>query len=60
MTSPRPKNKQRINAIFNIVAGLFFFAAAFNLLTGQHEVNWMWLLVGIVFVVGGIWGLRNP
>jgi hypothetical protein len=44
----------------NIVAGLLFFAAAFNLLTGQKGVDWMWLLVGILFVAGGLWGLRNP
>jgi hypothetical protein len=58
--SQQPKNRQRTNAILNIVAGLLFFAAAFYLLTGQKGVDWMWLLVGILFVAGGQWGLRNP
>lgn len=54
MTPPGQKNRQRINAIFNIVAGILFFAAAFNVLAGLHRVDWIWLVVGILFVVGGL------
>lgn len=60
MASQQPGNKHKTNAIFNIVAGLLFFVAAFNLLTGPDGVNWMWLIVGVLFVAGGIWGLRTP
>ncbi|MCC7355877.1 MAG: hypothetical protein IT330_19225 [Anaerolineae bacterium] len=60
MAPQQPINKQKANAIINIVAGLLFFVAAFNLLTGQGGVDWMWLIVGVLFVAGGIWGLRSP
>ena len=59
MAHQQSNNKQRTKAIFNIIAGFLFFVAAFNLFTGQSGVNWMWLLVGVLFVVGGIWGLRK-
>lgn len=59
MASQQSSKKQKTNAIFNIIAGILFFVAAFNLLTGQGGVDWMWLIVGVLFVTGGIWGLRN-
>jgi len=57
MTAQQPNHKQRISAILNIIAGILFFAAAFHLLTGQSGMNWMSLIAGVFFVVGGLWGL---
>lgn len=59
MTQQQPDNKKKTNAIFNIVAGILFFIAAFNLLTGQGGFDWLSLAAGILFVVGGIWGLMR-
>lgn len=59
MTHKQPDNKKKINAVFNIVAGILFFIAAFNLLTGQSGFDWLSLVAGILFVVGGIWGLMR-
>jgi len=59
MASQQPGSKPKANAIFNIIAGILFFVAGFNILTGEVGVNWMWLIVGVLFIVGGIWGLRN-
>jgi hypothetical protein len=59
MSSDRARRPTNIHALFNIIAGLLFVAAAFHLLTGESGVDWMWLLVGILFLVGGAWGLRR-
>lgn len=59
MTRQQPDNKQKTNAVFNIVAGILFFIAAFNLLTGQGGFDWLSLVAGILFVAGGIWGLMR-
>ncbi len=59
MTSQRPNRKQKTNALFNIIAGILFLGTAFNVMTGEGGIHWGWLLVGIVFVAGGIWGLQN-
>ncbi len=60
MSTRDTDNKLRTSAILNIVAGLLFFVAAFNLLTGDPGVNWMYLVVGAIFVGGGIWGMVRP
>ncbi len=59
MTRQQPDNKQKTNAVFNIVAGILFFIAAFNLLAGQGGFDWLSLVAGILFVAGGIWGLMR-
>ncbi len=59
MASQETHNKLRTSAILNIVAGALFLVAAFNLLTGDAGINWMYVLVGVVFIGGGIWGLRQ-
>ncbi len=59
MASQDTHNKLRTSAILNIVAGALFFVAAFNILTGDPGINWMYMIVGAVFVGGGLWGLRQ-
>jgi hypothetical protein len=58
MTTQTDK-KSRYNAIFNIIAGILFFAAAFNLLGGRGGIDWFELLAGVVFILGGIYGLMR-
>lgn len=59
MTHKQPDNKKKTNAVFNIVAGILFFIAAFNLLTGQGGFDWLSLVAGILFMVAGVWGLMR-
>ena len=58
MSSDGAQRQANIHALFNIIAGLLFIVAAFRLLTGEGGVDWMWLVVGILFLAGGAWGLR--
>ena len=53
MSSNRARRPTNIHALFNIIAGFLFVVAAFQLLTGESGVDWMWLLVGILFLAGG-------
>ena len=53
MSSNRARRPTNIHALFNIIAGFLFVVAAFHLLTGESGVDWMWLLVGILFLAGG-------
>jgi hypothetical protein len=57
MKSPQPVRKTIISAILNLVAGFLFIIAAFHIITGESGVDWMWLIVGILFIAGGIWGI---
>jgi|WetSurMetagenome_2_1015567.scaffolds.fasta_scaffold630655_1 hypothetical protein len=57
MNNQEKQHKVRTSAILNLVAGLLFIVAAFNLLTGEAGINWMYVFVGVVFIVGGVWGL---
>ncbi len=59
MSTEEREHKLRTSAVLNIAAGVLFLVAAFNLLTGDRGIDWMYLLVGAVFVIGGIWGLRR-
>jgi hypothetical protein len=60
MTSQQPGNKIRINAVLNIIAGVLFLGAAFNVITGQAGINWMALIASVICLAGGIWGLMRP
>ena len=60
MSTKDTDNKLRTSAILNIVAGLLWFVAAFNIFTGDPGVNWMYLVVGAIFVGGGMWVLAKP
>ncbi len=59
MGSQERENKLRTSSVLNIIAGALFLVAGFNLLTGGHRIEWMYLLVGAVFIGGGIWGLSR-
>ena len=59
MTSQQPGNKIKINAILNIVAGLLFLGATFNVITGQDGINWLALIASVICLAGGVWGLRR-
>jgi predicted branched-subunit amino acid permease len=59
MTSQQPQNKIRINAMLNIVAGVLFLGAAFNVITGQDGINWLALIASVICLAGGVWGLRR-
>jgi predicted branched-subunit amino acid permease len=59
MTSQPPKSKININAMLNIVAGLLFLGAAFNVITGQAGINWLALIASVICLAGGIWGLMR-
>ena len=58
MSSDGARRETNIHAWFNIITGLLFIVAAFRLLTGESGVDWIWLVVGILFLVRGAWGLR--
>lgn len=60
MRSSQSKNKQKTTAVLNIIAGVLFSASAFNLLTGLERIDWIWLILGLLFVGIGIWGLKKP
>jgi predicted branched-subunit amino acid permease len=60
MSTQQPKSKININAMLNIVAGLLFLGAAFNVITGQEGINWMALIASVICLAGGIWGLMRP
>ncbi len=59
MNNQEREHRLRTSAILNIVAGLLFLVAAFNILTGDPGINWMYIIVGVIFIGGGIWGLRK-
>jgi hypothetical protein len=59
MSTEPARRSTNIHALFNLLAGLLFVAAAFHLLTGERGVDWMWLVVGVLFLAGGVWGLRR-
>ncbi len=59
MSSEEREHKLRTSSVLNITAGILFFVAGFNLLTGDRGIDWMYLLVGAVFIIGGVWGLRQ-
>jgi hypothetical protein len=57
MNNQEKHHKARTSAILNLVAGLLFIVAAFNLLTGDPIIKWMYVFIGVVFIIGGVWGL---
>lgn len=57
MNNQEKQHKVRTSAILNLVAGLLFIVAAFNLLTGDPIIKWMYVFIGVVFIIGGVWGL---
>jgi multisubunit Na+/H+ antiporter MnhB subunit len=59
MSKQDKAQRARTSAILNIAAGVLFLVAAFNLLTGEPGINWMYMIVGVLFIGGGIWGLRQ-
>ncbi len=59
MKSQEKEHRLRTSAILNIIAGVLFFVAAFNPLTGESGINWIYIFVGAIFIGGGIWGLRK-
>jgi predicted branched-subunit amino acid permease len=59
MAPQSSEKKQKISAIINIIAGLLFLGAAFGVLTGEAGVNWMWLILSVLFAGAGIWGLAK-
>jgi hypothetical protein len=59
MNNQKSERRSRTSAIFNLVAGLLFLVAAFNILTGDPGINWMYIIVGVLFIIAGFWGLRK-
>jgi hypothetical protein len=49
--------KQKIASILNIIAGIFFLGAGFNILGASPSPTWMWLVLAVLFILAGIWGL---
>jgi hypothetical protein len=45
--------------MLNIVAGVLFLGAAFNVITGQDGINWLALIASVICLAGGVWGLRR-
>lgn len=48
-------NMGKLNALFNLLAGVFFLLAAFNVITGGGAVNIAYLVLGILFLAIGLW-----
>lgn len=59
MNDQKLERRSRMSAIFNLVAGLLFLVAAFNIITGEPGINWMYIIVGVLFIIAGVWGLRK-
>ena len=59
MAQQSPPNKQRITAILNIIAGILFLVASFNLFGATPGPGWIWLVFAALFVIMGVWGLRR-
>jgi LPXTG-motif cell wall-anchored protein len=59
MKTQEKERRLRTSAIFNIVAGVLWFVAAFNPLTGESSIKWMYMILGAIFIAGGIWALRK-
>ena len=57
MCTPDPSRKQQTGAVLNIVAGLLFLAAGFNLLGGGGTIDWLSLVLAGLFLAAGVWGL---
>jgi|WetSurMetagenome_2_1015567.scaffolds.fasta_scaffold793366_1 hypothetical protein len=56
MKTQPPIHKTKISAILNLIAGVLFIMAAFHVLTGESGIDWMWIVVGTLFIIAGIWG----
>ena len=52
-TSP----KQKVAAILNIIAGVLFLGAGFNIFGASPGPSWIWLVFAVFFVFAGVWGL---
>jgi hypothetical protein len=53
------KKRKTGSAIFNLVVGGLFILAGFNILTGAQGINYMYLLIGALFLLRGILDLRK-
>lgn len=59
MVPQNTPSKQRTAAALNIIAGVLFLAAGLNVLHAWPGINWFWLVMAVVLVAVGIWGLRR-
>ncbi len=57
MNQQNPKNRRKFSAILTILAGVVFLAASFNPLGATPGPGWLWLVIGVVVIGMGVWGL---
>ncbi len=57
MADENKTSKRRISAIVNILAGVFALGAGFNILGATPGSSWVWLILGVLFILTGVWGL---
>ena len=57
MAQPVSYSKRGISAILNIIAGLVFFGAGFNILGASPAPTWIWFVFSAIFIFVGVWGL---
>ena len=57
MTQPVSSSKRKISAILNIIAGVLFLGAGFNIFGASPPPSWMWFVFSAFFIIVGVWGL---
>jgi len=57
MTQPVSSSTRKISAALNIIAGVVFLGAGFNILGATPKPTWIWFVFAALFIVVGVWGL---
>jgi uncharacterized membrane protein HdeD (DUF308 family) len=55
----KPANKSKVSAILSILAGVIFILAAFHPFVSGAGIDYVFILIGLVFLVIGIMGVRE-